>query len=66
MAVTRPTHLYFTGDDEADRLFNGLAAGGQVQMPLQATEWAEKYGSLVDKFGVQWMVNYAGNVQFAG
>lgn len=52
--------------DEADRLFNGLAAGGQVQMPLQKTEWAEKYGSLVDRFGVQWMVSYAGNVTFGG
>jgi PhnB protein len=52
--------------DEADRLFSGLAAGGQVQMPLQQTEWAEKYGSLVDKFGVQWMVSYAGSVTFEG
>ena len=52
--------------DEADRLFDGLAAGGQVQMPLQQTEWAEKYGSLVDRFGVQWMVSYAGNVTFGG
>ena len=52
--------------EEADRLFNGLGAGGQVQMPLQATEWAEKYGSLVDRFGVQWMVSYAGSVKFGG
>ena len=52
--------------DEADRLFNGLADGGQVQMPLQKTEWAEKYGSLVDRFGVQWMVSYAGSVTFGG
>jgi PhnB protein len=52
--------------DEAERLFNGLAGGGQVQMPLQATEWAEKYGSLVDRFGVQWMVSYAGSARFGG
>ena len=51
---------------EADRVFNALAAGGQVQMPLQQTDWAEKYGSCVDKFGVQWMVSYTGNVQFGG
>ena len=52
--------------DEAERLFDGLAAGGQVQMPLQQTECAEKYGSLVDRFGVQWMVSYAGSVTFGG
>ena len=64
------TNVYIALDPdsaaEADRLFNGLAAGGQVQMPLQQTEWAEKYGSLVDKFGVQWMVSYAGSVKFEG
>lgn len=52
--------------DEAGRLFDGLADGGQVQMPLQATDWAEQYGSLVDRFGVQWMVSYAGSVKFGG
>lgn len=50
--------------EEAERVFNGLAAGGTVEMALQRTEWAEKYGSCVDKFGVRWMVNYAGNVRF--
>jgi PhnB protein len=35
-------------------------------MPLQPTEWAEKYGSCTDRFGVQWMVSYTGNVQFPG
>lgn len=60
-------HITLSPDsgDEADRLFNGLSAGGTVQMPLQQTMWAEKYGSFVDRFGVQWMVSYAGNVQFA-
>jgi PhnB protein len=64
------TNLFIALDpdsaDEAGRLFNRLADGGQVQMPLQQTEWAEKYGSLVDKFGVQWMVSYAGSVTFGG
>ncbi|HEX6994731.1 MAG TPA: VOC family protein [Gammaproteobacteria bacterium] len=50
--------------EEAERVFGGLAAGGKVEMPLQRTEWAEKYGSCVDRFGVRWMVNYAGNVRF--
>lgn len=51
---------------EAEQLFNALSAGGQTQMPLQRTEWAEKYGSCVDRFGIHWMVSYAGSVQFAG
>lgn len=50
--------------DEAERLFEALSAGGEAEMPLQPTEWAEKYGSCTDRFGVQWMVSYAGNVKF--
>ena len=50
---------------EADRLFNHLSTGGGVEMPLQKTEWAEKYGICSDEFGVQWMVSYTGSVQFS-
>lgn len=49
---------------EAHRVFEGLSANGQVEMALQKTEWAEKYGTCTDKFGVQWMVSFTGNVQF--
>lgn len=59
-------HLEPETADEADRLFSALSGGGSVEMPLQQTPWAEKYGSLTDKFGVQWMVNYAGSVTFIG
>ena len=52
--------------EEAQRVFNALAAGGTVEMPLQQTAWAEKYGSCKDKFGIRWMVSYAGNVTFGG
>ena len=52
--------------DEARRLFDGLSAGGEVEMPLQRTGWAELYGSFVDKFGVQWMINFEGEVTFGG
>ncbi|MCZ7545425.1 MAG: VOC family protein [Anaerolineae bacterium] len=44
-------------DEETDRLFNGLAAGGQVTMPLEQSFWGARFGMLVDKFGVQWMIN---------
>lgn len=51
--------------EEAERLFQSLSAGGQVEMALAKTEWAEKYGACSDRFGVQWMVNYAGTVRFS-
>jgi PhnB protein len=49
---------------EAERVFNALAAGGKSEMPLQKTQWAEKYGMCVDKFGIGWMVSYTGNVRY--
>lgn len=39
------------------RLFDALAAGGKVEMPLQDMFWGAYYGSLTDKFGVRWMFN---------
>lgn len=44
--------------EEANKLFNGLAVGGQVMMPLEKMFWGDYFGMLTDKFGVQWMVNY--------
>jgi PhnB protein len=41
---------------EADRMFSGLADGGQVQMPLGATFFSPRFGMVADKFGVGWMV----------
>jgi PhnB protein len=43
---------------EADRLFNGLSAGGQVKMPMEKTFWGAYFGMFVDKFGIHWMVNF--------
>lgn len=51
--------------EEAETLFNALADGGEVGMPLAKTEWAEQYGMCTDKFGIQWMVNYTGDAQFS-
>ena len=42
---------------EAERVFGALAQGGKVQMPLQETFWARKFGMLQDQFGVAWMIN---------
>jgi PhnB protein len=44
---------------EAERLFRELAEGGRVTMPLQDMFWGAYFGSLTDRFGVQWMVNCA-------
>src|SRR3954451_585362 len=44
---------------EAERMFNALAAGGEVGMKLQETFWAERFGMVTDQFGVPWMVNGA-------
>jgi PhnB protein len=42
---------------EAERVFVALAEKGKVQMPLQQTFWAIRFGMLVDQFGIPWMVN---------
>jgi len=41
---------------EAERLFAGLADGGQVQMPLAKTFFSPRFGMVTDRFGVSWMV----------
>ena len=41
---------------EADKIFTGLADGGQVQMPLGKTFFSPRFGMLADKFGVGWMI----------
>ncbi|HET8985557.1 MAG TPA: VOC family protein [Trueperaceae bacterium] len=44
--------------EEGRRLFDALSEGGHVEHALEKTSWAEQYGSLKDRFGVQWMFNY--------
>jgi PhnB protein len=49
--------LGITDPAEAERIFQTLAENGNVRMPLQKTFWAQKFGMLVDQFGIPWMVN---------
>ena len=42
---------------EAERIFQALTENGKVQMPLQQTFWAARFGMVVDRFGIPWMVN---------
>ena len=42
---------------EAERIFNALAENGTVQMPVQETFWALRFGVLIDQFGIPWLIN---------
>jgi len=42
---------------EADRVFAALAEDGTVNMPLQETFWALRFGAVVDRFGISWLIN---------
>ncbi len=51
------------GPEDADRLrgwFAGLSEGGQVRQPLEAAPWGDEFGMFVDRFGISWLVNIAG------
>lgn len=44
--------------EEADRLFNELSVGGEVEMPMEEMFWGDYYGSFRDRFGIWWMINF--------
>ena len=48
--------LEVPSEAEADRLFNVLGEGGQVQMPIGKTFFSPKFGIVADRFGVSWMI----------
>ena len=48
-----------TDKDRITQIFNGLAEGGKIKMPLTKQSWGAHLGYLVDKFGINWMVNIA-------
>jgi PhnB protein len=50
-------------EEEADKIFNGLAESGKITMPLSRAFWGDYFGMLTDKFGIQWMISYAENRQ---
>jgi PhnB protein len=49
---------------EAERIFHALAEHGTVGMPIQQTFWAERWGMLTDQYGIPWMVNCEGSVNY--
>lgn len=72
MAADTPNNMEFnpgtnysmslSGDDEAELAgyYEKLSAGGTVLLPLEKAPWGDKFGMVTDKYGIQWMVNVAG------
>lgn len=44
--------------EEADKLFNGLSAGGQIEMPISESPWGSYFGMFRDKYGIEWMIEF--------
>jgi PhnB protein len=44
--------------EEADKLFNGLSAGGKIEMPIGDSPWGSYFGMFRDKYGIEWMVEF--------
>ena len=45
--------------EEADKLFNGLSDGGQVEVPMADSPWGTYFGMFRDKYGIEWMIDFA-------
>ena len=52
--------LQLKGSTEAERVFQELSKDGRVMMPLEKTLWAERFGMVVDRFGIPWLINCEG------
>ena len=53
--------LQMNDTSEAERVFNALAQGGRIVLPLEKTFWAARFGMLVDRFGIPWLINCDGS-----
>lgn len=49
--------------EEADQLFSGLSAGGQIEMPISESPWGSYFGMFRDKYGIEWMVDFDPNTK---
>ena len=47
--------------EEADKLFSGLSAGGQIEIPIDDSPWGSYFGMFRDKYGIEWMVDFDPN-----
>jgi PhnB protein len=55
--------LQLQSTTEAERIFHELARDGKVAVPLEKTFWAARFGVLVDRFGIPWLINCEGSEQ---
>lgn len=44
--------------EEADKLFNGLSVGGEIEMPISDSPWGSYFGMFRDKYGIEWMIDF--------
>ena len=48
-------------EEEANKFFDGLSSGGNVEVPFGKAPWGAYFGMFMDKFGIRWMINYDPN-----
>ncbi|HEY4209123.1 MAG TPA: VOC family protein [Puia sp.] len=53
--------LQCSTNEELQTIFDRLAIGGEIRMPLHQSVWGVTYGELIDKYGIQWMFRYSRN-----
>ncbi len=53
--------IHADNKEEADKLFHGLSEDGHIEMPLADSPWGSYFGMFRDKYGIEWMVEYASN-----
>ncbi|MBR2648856.1 MAG: VOC family protein [Sediminibacterium sp.] len=53
-----------TSKEEADKLYTGLSAGGEIEMPIGESPWGSYFGMFRDKYGIEWMIDF--DLRFQG
>ena len=48
--------------EEADRLFAGLSAGAEIEMPMSDSPWGTYFGMFRDKYGIEWVIEFSYNL----
>ena len=56
-------HVAANSKEEAERLFNGLSAGGQVEAPVSDSPWGTSFGMFRDIYGIEWVIEFDLNTQ---
>lgn len=54
-------HIDADNKEEAEKIFNGLSVGGQVEMPIGDSPWGSYFGMMRDKYGIEWMIEFNPN-----